>query len=45
MLYEHILSSGTTVFSIAHRESLRRFHTMELNIKGDGAGSWELKSL
>lgn len=33
-------SSRTTVFSIAHRLELRRFHQIELAIKGDGTGEW-----
>ena len=36
---------GTTVFSIAHRLELRKFHQFELYLKGDGSGQWELKEL
>jgi len=40
-LYNHIASNArTTVFSIAHRLELRKFHNIELAIKGDGTGEW-----
>jgi ABC-type uncharacterized transport system fused permease/ATPase subunit len=44
-LYEHLLSLNVTVFSIAHRPSLRKFHAAELCLSGDGTGQWELKPL
>lgn len=39
------MAGGTTVFSIAHRLELRRFHQAELRIKGDGTGDWNLITL
>ena len=44
-LYRKVMEGGTTVFSIAHRLALRRFHQAELRIKGDGSGDWELTQL
>mmetsp|Transcript_14743 Transcript_14743/g.31613 ORF Transcript_14743/g.31613 Transcript_14743/m.31613 type:complete len:743 (-) Transcript_14743:102-2330(-) len=44
-LYHEVQKMGTTVFSIAHRLELRKFHQLELCLKGDGSGQWELKSL
>ncbi|KAK3284414.1 hypothetical protein CYMTET_7938 [Cymbomonas tetramitiformis] len=44
-LYEKVQSLGTTVFSIAHRLELRKFHQWELRIEGDGSGKWELEPL
>jgi ABC-type uncharacterized transport system fused permease/ATPase subunit len=41
-LYEHLLSLNVTVFSIAHRPSLRKFHAAELCLRGDGTGKWDL---
>lgn len=45
MLYEKVMGGGTTVFSIAHRMELRRFHQAELRIKGDGSGDWTVNAL
>ena len=44
-LYEEVVGMGTTVFSIAHRMELRRFHQYELKVYGDGTGQWELLKL
>lgn len=44
-LYDKIGGLGTTVFSIAHRHELRRFHQYELQISGDGTGTWMRKPL
>ena len=44
-LYRKVMEGGTTVFSIAHRLELRRFHQAELRIKGDGSGDWVLTQL
>jgi ABC-type uncharacterized transport system fused permease/ATPase subunit len=44
-LYESVVEMGTTVFSIAHRLELRRFHQYELKVFGDGSGQWELITL
>eukprot|EP00667_Euglena_gracilis_P004532 EG_transcript_4554 len=44
-LYEQVLAMGTTVFSIAHRHELRKFHELELKVFGDGTGQWELRRL
>jgi len=43
--YEHLKELGITVFSIAHRLELRRFHSIELNIAGDGKGTYSLTEL
>lgn len=39
------MNPGMTIFSIAHRPSLRRLHTCELHIDGDGYGHWTLERL
>lgn len=44
-LYDNISQMGTTVFSIAHRHELRKFHQWELQISGDGTGTWMRKPL
>ena len=44
-LYAETLACGTTVFSIAHRLELRRFHRLELRFAGDGSGAYELTEL
>ena len=44
-LYEMVLGVGTTVFSIAHRLELRKFHTTELHVVGDGSGTFKLSEL
>ncbi|KAA8494163.1 ABC transporter D family member 2 [Porphyridium purpureum] len=43
--YEHLRTLGITVFSIAHRLELRRYHDFELTICGDGKGTWNLTEL
>lgn len=42
LLYERVIAQGTTVVSIAHRLELRKFHSLELKLLGDGEGGWEL---
>ncbi|KAF4661923.1 ATP-binding cassette sub- D member 3 [Perkinsus chesapeaki] len=46
-LYECLINMhpDITIFSIAHRPSLRRLHTCELHIDGDGHGNWSLRQL
>ena len=44
-LYARVGDMGTTVLSIAHRLELRKFHSHELRIVGDGTGAWKLRSL
>jgi ABC-type uncharacterized transport system fused permease/ATPase subunit len=44
-LYQTVIDMGVTVFSIAHRPALRKFHELELEFKGDGEGGWEIKEL
>jgi ATP-binding cassette subfamily D (ALD) protein 3 len=44
-LYQRILDLGVTVFSIAHRLQLRRFHTHQLWLVGDGTGAWTMDKL
>eukprot|EP00299_Pterocystis_sp_00344_P012968 c6298_g1_i1.p1 GENE.c6298_g1_i1~~c6298_g1_i1.p1 ORF type:complete len:689 (+),score=170.16 c6298_g1_i1:114-2069(+) len=44
-LYRHVMRTGCTVFSIAHRLDLRNLHHQELQIKGDGSGDWQLTTL
>jgi len=39
-IYERILKEGITVFSIAHRLQLRKYHKYELRLEGDGTGAW-----
>jgi len=41
-LYESVQRRGITVFSIAHRLELRKFHTLHLHFAGDNSGSWTL---
>jgi hypothetical protein len=31
--------------TVAHRLELRKFHSRELILKGDGTGGWELREL
>mmetsp|Transcript_38344 Transcript_38344/g.53238 ORF Transcript_38344/g.53238 Transcript_38344/m.53238 type:complete len:696 (-) Transcript_38344:163-2250(-) len=44
-LYQKIEKMHTTVFSIAHRLELRKFHHYELILTGDGSGKWDLIEL
>ena len=44
-LYEKLAQAGITYISIAHKLELRKFHTVELALKGDGDGGWELRNL
>ena len=44
-LYEEFEKNNITVFSIAHRMELRRFHKKHLHFKADGKGNWTLKKI
>lgn len=44
-LYRQVMSSRCTFFSIAHRLALRQYHHWELEVKGDGEGTWALTKL
>lgn len=44
-LYEKLTAAGVTYVSIAHRLELRKYHSVELVLKGDGTGAWELRNL
>merc|ERR1719320_754233 len=44
-LYRQLLDLGITVFSIAHRIELKKFHKKELHYVGDGTGKRELIDL
>ena len=44
-LYANLLAMQVTVFSIAHRHTLRKFHARELSLRGDGTGAWQIKAL
>lgn len=44
-LYEQLNDLGITVFSIAHRHELARFHKMRLDFAADGTGAWTLAEL
>jgi len=44
-LYGALKETGTTFISVAHRLELRRFHSAELCLRGDGSGGWEVKEL
>ena len=44
-LYQTVVDMGVTVFSIAHRPALRKFHELELEFMGDGEGGWKIKEL
>ena len=41
-MYSYINQLNITIFSIAHRLSLRRFHHFELHLHGDGTGQYDL---
>mmetsp|Transcript_22235 Transcript_22235/g.75493 ORF Transcript_22235/g.75493 Transcript_22235/m.75493 type:complete len:659 (-) Transcript_22235:114-2090(-) len=44
-LYDEILAQGTTVFSIAHRKELRRFHQTRVDLAADGTGAFQKTKL
>ena len=44
-LYRAVQSTHCTVFSIAHRHALRELHQFELQLEGDGSGTWNLIAL
>lgn len=44
-LYNKVLESNCTVFSIAHRLELREFHDFELQFSGDGSGGFNIIDL
>jgi ABC-type uncharacterized transport system fused permease/ATPase subunit len=41
-LYERCQELGIAYITICHRPALKRFHTENLNLTGDGKGGWEL---
>ena len=43
--YEHLSRMGITVFSIAHRLELQRFHQQRLHFLADGTGRYELLTI
>ena len=45
MLYNQMSELGITVFSIAHRMELMRFHQLQLHFAADGTGGWTLTQL
>lgn len=45
LLYSLLEGTDITFFSIAHRAELRRYHQMELHLKGDGTGGWALNEM
>jgi ABC-type uncharacterized transport system fused permease/ATPase subunit len=44
-MYQRARDLGITLYSIAHRLALRRFHDFELRIEGDGTGAWTLTKI
>eukprot|EP01079_Euglenida_sp_SAG-EU17-18_P007714 gene7714-1382_t len=44
-LYAQFAKLGTTIFSIAHRPSVRPFHNHELLLVDDCQGTWELRAI
>eukprot|EP00300_Choanocystis_sp_HF-7_P037494 c53660_g1_i1.p1 GENE.c53660_g1_i1~~c53660_g1_i1.p1 ORF type:complete len:649 (-),score=151.27 c53660_g1_i1:210-2117(-) len=44
-LYEHLARLNMTVFSISHREALKKYHKKNLHFIGDGSGAWTLTDL
>ena len=42
-LYDHCAELGITVISVGHRESLKKYHDLELNLKNDG--SWDITTI
>jgi len=44
-LYQAALDRNITLISIAHRPTVRKFHRWELNVTGDGNGSWTLTKI
>jgi len=44
-LYEQLAACGITLFSVAHRLELRRFHQLQLEFAADGEGGWRLSEL
>lgn len=45
LLYQQVLDLQCTVFSIAHRLELRKFHQFELKIFGDNSGGFTVEKL
>ena len=39
-MYQQVIELGITVFSIAHRLELKRFHHSHLHYAADGTGAW-----
>lgn len=44
-LYQQFGELGITVFSIAHRMELMKFHQLRLHFAADGSGAWSLTEL
>uniref|UniRef100_A0A7S2TUG5 ABC transporter domain-containing protein n=1 Tax=Lotharella oceanica TaxID=641309 RepID=A0A7S2TUG5_9EUKA len=44
-LYSKLLKTQCTIFSIAHRTALRKFHKLELEFAGDGSGGYTFYKL
>ena len=44
-LHECLEEAGITLLSIAHRPEVRRYHHLELQLAGDGSGTWSLVPL
>ena len=44
-LHECLAEAGITLLSIAHRPEVKRYHHLELQLAGDGSGTWSLVSL
>ena len=42
-MYQICQELGITVMSVGHRESLREYHDVDLNL--DGKGGWSLKPI
>ena len=44
-LYQQFAELGITVFSIAHRLELMKFHQLRLHFAADGTGTWSLTEI
>jgi len=44
-LYEQIIHSGITIFSIAHRMELKKYHHKHIHYLADGTGAWTCETL
>ena len=45
LFYQRLATLGVTVFSIAHRPELERFHHKKLTLLADGTGGWTLEDI